>query len=93
MNKTSKNKTNKITGDTKISNIEIVINLNNISKDFNQLFQGQQQNNQDKNYSNANLNVSKIANISDYFLKLIFRYVNEDIEKYQEKKSDYKLED
>jgi hypothetical protein len=39
LNKTSKNKTNKITGDTKISNIEIVINLNNISKDFNQLFQ------------------------------------------------------
>ena len=94
LNKTSKDKNNnKITGDTKIGDIEIVINLNNISEDFKQLFQGNQRNNQDKNYSNANLNVSKITNIFDYFLKLIFRYVKEDIEKYQEKKSDYKLED
>ena len=94
LNKTSKDKNNnKITGDTKISDIEIVTNLNNISEDFKQLFQGNQRNNQDKNYSNANLNVSKITNIFDYFLKLIFRYVKEDIEKYQEKKSDYKLED
>ena len=35
--------------------------------------------------------MSKITNIFDYFLKLIFKYVKKDIEKYQEKNKDEKL--
>ena len=92
LNKASKDKNDKISGKTNISDIEIVQNLKNISKEFKELFQVKQQNNQDKNILNANLNVSKITNIFDYFLKLIFKYVKEDIKKYQEKKEINKKE-
>ena len=86
LNRANKDKNDKISESTKISDIEIVKNLKNISKDFKELFEVKQQNNQDKNNSNINLNVSKITNIFDYFLKLIFKYVKKDIEKHQEKK-------
>ena len=86
LNRANKDKNDKISESTKISDIEIVKNLKNISKDFKELFEVKQQNNQDKNNSNVNLNVSKITNIFDYFLKLIFKYVKKDIEKHQEKK-------
>ena len=75
LNKESKNKNNNINENTKICDIEIVKNLKNISKDFKEIFQDE------KN----DLNVNKIIIIFDYFLKLIFKYVKEDIEKYQEK--------
>ena len=90
LNKANKDENNKISGSTKISDIDIIKNSKNISNDFKELFQDKKQNNQDKNNSNIssniNLNVSKITNIFDYFLKLIFKYVKEDIEKYQEQK-------
>ena len=79
LNKASKDENNKISDSTKISDIDIIKNKKNVSDDFVELFQ-------DKNNSNVNFNVSKITNIFDYFLKLIFKYVKEDIEKHQEEK-------
>ena len=40
---------------------------------------------------NANFNVSKIINIFDSFLKLVFKYVKNDIEKYQVKNENEKI--
>ena len=74
-----KEKDNEINGSTKICDIEI----NGISKEFKEIFQEKKQ---EKEISSVNLNVSKITNIFDYYLKLIFKYVKKDIEKYQEKK-------
>ena len=51
---------------------------------------------EDENIPKAkNLNVSKITNLFDYFLKLIFKYVEGDIKKHQDKKKDvnYYLDD
>ena len=104
LNKANKDKNDKINETTKISDIEIVKNLKNISKEFREIFQDKNQDNQDKNdkqdkknsNSNVNLNVSKITNTFDYFLKLIFKYVKKDIEKHQENvkdKSVYNLDD
>ena len=105
LNKAYKDKNDKINENTKIIDIEIVKDLKNISKDFKELFQGQNQDIQDKqnksnpnggvqdkqnknnpndNNSKVNLNVSKITNIFNYFLELIFKYVKKDIEKHQE---------
>ena len=94
LNTVSKDENNKINLNTKICEIEIVKNLKNISKEFRGLFQDEQDENQkdnnkdkqlEKKISNINLTVSKIVNIFDYFLMLIFKYVKSDIEKYQEK--------
>ena len=78
LNKVNEDKNNKINGSTKIYDIEIVKNIKNISKDFKELFSN-------NTNSNVNLNVSKITNIFDYFLKLIYKDVKKDIEKHQEK--------
>ena len=69
LNKMKKEKDNKINEGTKICDIEIVKNLKNISKDFREIFQDKKQ---EKDNSSANLNVGKIINIFDYYLKLIF---------------------
>ena len=89
LNKMEKEKNDKINENTKICEIEIVKNLKNISEDFRKIFQEKQQ---DKNNPIVNLTVSKITNIFDYFLKLIFKYVKKDIEQYQEKKEINKQE-
>ena len=71
---------NNINNTTKISEIEIVKNLGNISNDFKNIFE-------EKKHSsiNVNLTVNKIINLFDYYLKLIFKFVKKNIEKYQEK--------
>ena len=97
LNKASKDENDKINGKIKICDIEIVKTEKNISKDFKEIFQDRRQDNQvqenkqNKNNSNVNLNVSKITNLFDYFLKLTFKYVKKDIEKYQEKNKEEKL--
>ena len=97
LNKASKDENDKINGKIKICDIEIVKTKKNISKDFKEIFQDRRQDNQvqenkqNKNNSNVNLNVSKITNLFDYFLKLTFKYVKKDIEKYQEKNKEEKL--
>jgi hypothetical protein len=68
LNKTNKDE-NKINETTKICEIEIVKNIKNISKDFREIFE-------EKNTQNVNLIVNKLTNIFDYYLKLIFSYVN-----------------
>lgn len=68
LNKKNKDE-NKINETTKICEIEIVTNLKNISKDFREIFE-------EKNTQNVNLIVNKLTNIFDYYLKLIFSYVN-----------------
>ena len=68
------NKSN-INEDTKIS--EIVKNVNGINKEFIELFN-------DKN----EIIVKKISNCFDYYLKLIFKYIIEDIKEYQEIKTE-----
>ena len=64
-----------INEDTKIC--EIVKNINGINKEFIELFN-------DKN----EINVKKISNCFDYYLKLIFKYIIEDIKEYQEIKTE-----
>jgi len=102
LNKANKNENNKINGNTKIC--DIIQNVNNISSTFQGLFIVKKQdnnNNKDKNdpkdNSKINLNVSKITNIFDYFLRLIFKNVKKDIEKHQDNnvknKSSYSLND
>ena len=59
---------------TKIYEIEIVKYHKNISKEFLDIFMNQN-----------NLVVNKIPNMFDCYLKLIFKYIKDDIEKYQEK--------
>ena len=103
LNKESKDQNNNINSNTKICDIEIVEKLKSISADFKRIFLDQEQDNADQKNNNdpnvkpkANLNVGKITNIFNYFLELIFKYVKEDIRKYQEKnknkESAYKLE-
>ena len=96
LNIMSKDQNSKINSNTQICEIEIVKNEKNISKDFLKIFSGEKEG--DENIPKVNnLNVSKITNIFDYFLKLIFKYVKDDIRKHQEKnkdaKSAYNLED
>ena len=74
LNKMNKEENNKITEEMKIYEIDIIKSKKNISEDFQILFK-------DKH----DLTVGKITNIFDYYLKLIFKYVKEDIEKYQDK--------
>ena len=93
LNRASKDENKKINGNTKICDIDIVKNTKNISKDFMEIFKEKTE--EDKNNIKVNLNVSKIINIFNYFLKLIFNYVKKDIKKYQEKKDKkaYELND
>ena len=77
LNKLKEN--NEINENTKINEIDIIKNQKNISKDFQDIFK-------DKNdKGNNDLIISKIPNLFDYYLKLIFKYIKKDIEKYQEK--------
>ena len=68
-------KNNNINEDTKIN--EIVKNLNGISEDFKTLFN-----------ENNDIIVKKISNCFDYYLKLIFKSIKNDLEIYQEIKED-----
>ena len=86
---------NKIDSNTKIC--DVVQGIKNISKEFRGIFQDEEDENKkdnnkdkqlEKKISNINLTVGKTANIFDYFLMLIFKYVKKDIEKYQEKNKD-----
>ena len=68
-------------GNSKIS--EVIQGIKEISKDFKEMFED----NKDDNKKNIYLTVNKTTNIFGYYLKLIFKYIKEDIKKYQEKKS------
>jgi hypothetical protein len=63
----------KIDENTKI--YEVLENIKNLTTHFKNIFK-------EKN----DLNVKKISNIYDYYLKFLFKYVKKDIENYQEKK-------
>ena len=97
LNRSSKDKNNKINGSTKICDIDIFRNLINISKDFKEIFKEKEQNKKqdkknvwakknekDNTFGNAIFNVSKITKLFAYFLELIFKFVKKDIQKYQE---------
>ena len=84
LNERNNEKDKTINESTKICDIKIVKNLENISKDFKEIFAGEEQKNKN---SSSNLNVNKLINIFEYYLKLIFKYVKKDIEKYLEKKT------
>lgn len=73
LNKMKKDEDNQITGNTKVCDIDIVKNQKNISEDFFNLFK-----------NNDELIVNKIPNMFEYYLKIIFKYIKKDIEKYQE---------
>ena len=73
LNKIKKEENNTITGSTKICDIDIVKNQKNISEEFSNIFK-----------NNDDLIVNKIPNMFDYYLKIIFKYIKKDIEKYQE---------
>ena len=74
------NKDNNISGDTTI--YKVLEDLNdNISKDFLALFENKK-----------SLTVNKLTNILDYFLKLIFNDIKEELKKYQDANNDYQLE-
>ena len=79
--KISKNNNKEDTGNTQISKVNE--NIRNISKDFKDLFKDA---NDDKD-KDIYLTVNKTSNIFSYYLKLIFKYIKADIEKYQEKSS------
>jgi len=68
-----KNEIIKIDENTKI--YDVLLNLKGISNDFINIFKN-------KN----DLIVKKVSKIYDYYLKLIFKYVKKEIEKYQDKK-------
>ena len=72
-NKNDKNEIIKIDENTKI--YDVLLNLKGISNDFIIIFKN-------KN----DLIVKKVSKIYDYYLKLIFKYVKKEIEKYQDKK-------
>ena len=72
LNKIKKDENNTINGNTKIRDIDIIINKRNISDDFFKIFQ------------NEDLIVNKIPSLFDYYLKIVFKYIKKDIEKYQE---------
>ena len=73
LNKIKKDETNTITGSVKVCDIDIVKNQKNISQDFLNIFK-----------NNDDLIVNKIPSMFDYYLKIIFKYIKKDIEKYQE---------
>jgi len=73
LNKIKKDENNSITGSTKICDIDIVKNQKNISEDFLSIFKNRD-----------DLIVNKVPNMFDYYLKIIFKYIKKDIEKYQE---------
>ena len=75
LNKIQKEENKEINGFTIISNIDIIKDGNIFSNDFLDIFR-------DKKY----LIVKKIPKLLDYYLKIIFKYIKQDIEKYQEKK-------
>ena len=78
LNKIKKDENNSINENTKICEIGI----KNISEDFKKIFENKE-----------NLTVNKLANLFDYFLKIIFKYVKKDIEKYQDKKENNKKQE
>ena len=78
LNKIKKDENNSINENTKICEIGI----KNISEDFKKIFENKE-----------NLTVNKLANLFDYFLKKIFKYVKKDIEKYQDKKENNKKQE
>ena len=61
---------------------EILKNLNNISKEFNLLFENR-----------INFTVNKITSIFDYYLKLIFNEIKEEIKNYQISNNNNKLDE
>ena len=83
LNKRKKENENKINDTTKICDIDIVKNQANISIEFKEMFK---EKNKEKDNSGSNLIVGKITNIFDFYLKLIYKYVKQDIQNYQEKK-------
>ena len=82
LNNLKKEENNKINGNTKIYEIDIVKNLGNISIDFQNIFKNKD-----------DLIVNKIPKLFDYYLKIIFKYIKKDIEKHQEKKENNKEAD
>ena len=91
----NKNNDKKINKETKISEIEIVKKMQNISQDFQSIFIPKSDNNKVENSqqnnikdNKANLIVNKLPNMLDYFLKIIFTYIKKDIEQYQVKKEE-----
>ena len=88
----NKNKDNNINKESKISEIEKVKNLQNISKDFQSIFNPDIKKDQkaQENNKKDDLIVNKLPNMLDYFLKIIFKYIKKDIEKYQQKKEEEK---
>jgi hypothetical protein len=77
----SKNNNEEDIGNTLIS--EIIKDIKDISKDFKEIFKDKN----DDTDKNLYLTVNKTSYIFDYYLKLIFKYIKKDIEKYQEKSS------
>ena len=87
LNKRKKENENKINDTTKICDIDIVKNQTNISIEFKEMFKEKnKEKNKEKDNSSSNLIVGKITNIFDFYLKLIYKYVKQDIQNYQEKK-------
>ena len=82
LNKSKKEENNKVDENTKICDIDIIKTLKNISNDFKNIFE-----------INKDIVVKKIPNLFDYYLKLIFKYIKKDMEKYQEKKEIKKEDD
>ena len=82
LNKSKKEENNQINENTKICDIDIIKTLKNISNDFKNIFD-----------INKDIVVNKIPNLFDYYLKLIFKYIKKDMEKYQEKKEIKKEDD
>ena len=78
-----------INENTKISDIEIVKNKLNISEDFQTFFVDKNElNKKDKNDNQSqkgDLIVNKIPKLFDYYLKIIFKHIKLNIEKYQTK--------
>ena len=67
----------KVNGDTNI--YDIVNNIKVIKDDFKEIFKDKK-----------NLSLKKLTNIYDYYLKLIFKYIKEDIQQYQKEKDEKK---
>ena len=65
----------KVNGDTNI--YDIVENIKGMGDDFKEIFKDKK-----------NLFVKKLTNIYDYYLKLIFKYIKEDIQQYQKEKDE-----
>ena len=67
----------KVNGDTNI--YDIVDNIKSIKDDFKEIFKDKKK-----------LYVKKLTNIYDYYLKLIFKNIKEDIQQYQKEKDEEK---